>query len=50
MATMSLDKALEKKNPDLVVSGLHSGHVKIWFFRLQPIGIHGHQVLGNQCL
>jgi hypothetical protein len=27
-------EALEKKNPDLVVSGLHSGHVKIRFFRV----------------
>jgi hypothetical protein len=31
---MGYIKAFEKKNPDLVVSGLHSGHVKIRFFRL----------------
>jgi hypothetical protein len=44
-------KSSKKNNPDLVVSGLHSRHVKIRFYShvVYIDSWPGHQVLGNQC-
>jgi hypothetical protein len=33
-----MGKAFEKKNPDLIVSGFHSGHMETGYFACSPKG------------